>query len=398
MPIKKKSPYWTTDRLDATKAHYRLAIGERSNGKTTAALLKIISRYANGEGNGVYLRQMEIDIRGQRGASVFRSLEYGGKNKDINLVEQASGGKYQTVKYYNRAWYLGRTVSNDDGVIDTVYEREPFCYAMALTQMKHDKSATPANVTTVVFDEFQPVDGSYIPDETALFRNTISTIVRDAARTVIYMIANTTTWNSPYFKMFGMHRKIRDMKPGDLAVVSHSKTRGDKSKIEMKVAIEYCKDTATTHGGKDSDVYFVMADQHSSMITDGKFAVPNYPKCPHKFTKDNVKLTYWMFTDDDMIIRARLMKVGKEVFVFCDTVSQEIYDKLKDTRRDIFYSLDFTSDRNHYTSPLIVYKDPRTAHIREAFICNRMFFSSNEVGEDVMYFAHQSREHSVMAL
>lgn len=399
-----KSRYWNTDRLDQARTksggrtYYRLAVGERSNGKTTAPLLKMIRKRVAGEGNGVYLRQMEMDIKGQRGASIFRSLEYGGKNKDENLIELASGGKYTTTKYYNRAWYLGRTVETDDGVEETVYDREPFCYAMALSQVKHDKSATPANVTTVVFDEFQPIDGSYLVDETVLFRNTISTIVRDSARADIYLIANTTTWNSPYFKMFGMHKDVRDMLPGDLRVYGYPRTRKDGSVIEMGVAVEYCEDTASTHGGKDSDVYFVMADAHSAMITDGKFAVPDYPKCPHAFTAKNTKLTYWFETDEDEVIRGRLMKVGRDVFVFCERFEWSRYQTVRDDRRDIVYSLEFSSQRNHYTSPLIAYGDIRTRYLRDAFATNRMFFQSNEVGEDLMYFATQSRDRSILSL
>lgn len=401
---KQTSPYWDTTRLDSAttgsggRCHYRLAVGERSNGKTTAPLLKMIRKRVNGEGNGVYLRQMEMDIKGQRGASIFRSLEYGGKSKDVNLIELATDGKYSTTKYYNRAWYLGRKVETDEGGIEVIYDRDPFCYAMALSQMKHDKSATPANVTTVMFDEFMPADGVYLVDETVMFRQTISTIVREVARADIYMIANTTTWNSPYFKMFGMHKDVRDMEPGDLRVYERPRTRKDGSTVNMGVAIEYCIDTASTHGGKDSDVYFVMADAHSAMITDGKFAVPQYPTCPHSFTKENVKCTYWFEVDDDDVIRARLMKVGRDVFVFCDRVEWGVYQARRDERRDLFYSMEFSSSRNHYTSPLVPYSDVRTRYLRDAFITNRIFFQNNEVGEDMMYYATQSRDRSVLSL
>lgn len=388
----KQTKYWNTKRLDDTGAHYRLAVGERSNGKTTAPLMKIIKKYSRGEGNGAYLRQMEVDLRGQRGASIFRSLMYGGKKRDQNLIFEASEGKYDTVKYYNRAWFLGSTTG--DGEVE--YESEPFCYAMALSQMKHDKSATPANVTTIVLDEFIPVDGQYLTDETVLFRNVISTIVRDTARAEIYMLANTTTWNSPYFRMFGIGRDLRDMQPGDIQVYDR---KGKKKGPTMRVAVEYCVSSASASGGKDSDVYFVMADEHSDMITDGKFAIPDYPVCPHHFTKDNVKSTYWIDSGyEGELFRARLMRVNRDVFVFVDAVTPDMFDYLKDERRDVFYSKGFSAKRNHFISPVLPYDDKRAMRLRDAIMTSRIFFASNEVGEDFMHYAVSSKDHSVVTI
>lgn len=389
------SNYWTTERLDKTGAHYRIAVGERSNGKTTSPLVNIIREYSTSGQRGTYIRQMDIDLRGQRGASIMRSLIYGGKNKDRNLIMENSGGKYDTVKYQSRAWYLGTT---DPDTGDVEYEREPFCYAMALSQMKHDKSATPANVTQIFFDEFIPVDGQYLTDETVLFRNVISTIVRDSARAVIYMAANTTTWNSPYFRMFGIGRDLRDMDPGDIKVFDHKGKHRDSP--TMRVALEYCKSSASEYGGKDSDVYFTMADEHSAMITDGTFAIPNYPTCPHHFTKDNVKVTYWIDAgyDEDTIFRSRLMLVDGDLFVFVDSVSMHLYEYLRDERRDIFYSLGFSAKRNHFISPVLPYDSKRANYLRDAIMTSRIFFATNEVGEDFMHYAISSRDHSIVTL
>ena len=371
----------------ALGCQFNLIFGERSNGKTTAGLLKIIEDYTAGLGNGVYVRQMDMDLKGQRGANIMTSLMYGGPNKDVNLIAQASGGEYDQVKYYSRAWYLGKTLE-DGGV---AWEKEPYCYSMAISNAKHDKSATPPRVRNVVYDEFIPIDGSYLVDETAMFRQLLSTVIRDVDTVQVFLFANSITWNSPYFDLFGAAKKVREMAQGDTIVLT---MRQPETGVEMKVALEYCAST----GGKKSDVYFVFADSSSAMITDGKFAVPEYPECPHHFTRKNVKCTYWFEMNNGEIIRSRLMKVGRDLFVFSDHVEPEVFAAIKDEKRDMFYSLEFSGKRNHYVSPLQRQPDTRTHYLVDAFASNRMFFATNEVGEDLMYFAKVADAKSILHL
>lgn len=220
------------------------------------------------------------------------------------------------------------------------------------------------------------------------------------------------SWNSPYFKTFGL-KNVSQMKPGDLATVEFKRKRPTGVEIATTIAIEYCENTAE-YGGKASDVYFNVDDERvTDMITDGSFAVANYPKCPHHFTTKNVKLTCWILADET-ILRCRLMKVGREVFFFVDSIKQyvvlpgetiattqpdwERYEALRDKRRDIVYSKEFTSDPSHFTNPTMTYADPRTRWLREALRANRIFFESNEVGEELMYFISQANKLSVAAL
>lgn len=379
--------YYDISDTAALDCQFNLIFGERSNGKTTAGLLKIIEDYSAGLGNGVYVRQMDMDLKGQRGANIMTSLMYGGPNKDINLIEQASGGRFDQVKYYSRAWYLGETQADNS----ITWEKDPYCYAMAISNAKHDKSATPPRVRNVVFDEFIPIDGSYLVDETALFRQLLSTVIRDVDTVQVFLFANSITWNSPYFDLFGAAKKVREMEQGDTIVLT---MKQPDTGVEMKVALEYCAST----GGKKSDVYFVFADESSAMITNGKFAVPEYPPCPHHFTKKNVKATYWFTLSNGEIIRARLMKIGRDIFVFSDQVQPSVFEVIRDERRDIFYSLDFSGKRNHFVSPLQRQHDVRTHYLVDAFASNRMFFSTNEVGEDLMYFTKVADARSVLSL
>ena len=52
--------YYSTKRIDSTGAQYRLVFGERSNGKTYAALFRALENYAkDGKSTFAYIRRWD---------------------------------------------------------------------------------------------------------------------------------------------------------------------------------------------------------------------------------------------------------------------------------------------------------------------------------------------------
>lgn len=214
---------------------------------------------------------------------------------------------------------------------------------------------------------------------------------------------------------FSLLQEVQDQEcekdaAGEIAVVelpSHNPLVAD-----TRVAIEYCESTAK-YGGKASDVYFPSDDEQAKMIKEGGFAVPAYPKCPHHFTSANVRLTCWVLCED-AILRCRLLKVNREFFFFVDrlvtihtlpgekvgveTPDWERYEFLRNKRRDVVYSLAFTSERSHFTDPTTVYSDRRTQWFAGALRANRVFFEDSEAGEELMYYISQARQRSITSL
>jgi hypothetical protein len=393
--------YYELDNILAKNAHYNFVIGERSNGKTTAVLRHIVKDYYESGRRGAIIRQMEEDIKGHKGASLFAGMISAG------MIDELTDGEFQGVKFHNRAYYLGR--QNEMG--EWIYEKEPFAHIFAVSQAIHYKSNSYPNVGTIMFDEFMRQDHVYLVDEVVQFLNLVSTIVREKNDAIIFLIANTVSWNSPYFKKFGL-KNVSQMKPGTIATVEYKRKRPTGKELVMTVAIEYCENTAS-YGGKASDVYFLIDDERVNMITDGSFAIPSYPPCPHHFTAENVKLTCWVISDET-ILRCRLMKVNREVFFFVDTIDRfmrqpgetvgsmqpdwERFNILLDKRRDLVYSMEFSSDPSHYTNPAMPYADRRTRWFPDALRANRVFFESNEAGEELMYYLTQAQKHSITTL
>lgn len=389
--------FYELDRILERDSLYNFIIGERSNGKTTALLRHIIKTYHETGMRGVIIRQMEEDVKGYKSSALFSAVNNEG------MVAELTNGEFHAVKAYNRQFYLGR--ENEDGVV--TYEKEPFAHIVALSQSLHFKSVPFPNVGVIVFDEFIRQDRQMLKDELNLFINFISTIVRHVKRAQVFLIANTVSWNSPYFEAMEI-RNVSKMKPGDIATVEYP-----KNGRVVKVSIEYCESTAKS-GGKESDDYYVPFKNNSqtAMIMDGGFAVPEYPKCPHHFTSKNVKLTCWII--DRTILRCRLIRVNRELFFFIDLIERnhtlpgevlgtsepdwERYEFLRNKTRDIVYSLEFTSDRTHFTDPTMVYRDRRTHWLPDALRANRVFFENREAGETLMYYIAKSHRHSVTSI
>lgn len=392
--------FYELDRILERDSLYNFIIGERSNGKTTALLRHMIKTYYETGLRGIIIRQMEEDVKGFKSAALFAAVNNEG------MVEELTNGEFHVVKAYNRQFFLGR--ENEDGVV--TYEKEPFAHIVALSQSVHFKSISFPNVGVIMFDEFIRQDRQMLSDELNLFINFISTIVRHVKRAQVFLIANTVSWNSPYFEAMDI-RNVSKMKPGDIATVEYPDENGSGKVV--KVTIEYCESTAKS-GGKESDDYYrpFKNNPQTAMITDGGFAVPEYPQCPHHFTSKNVKLTCWIV--DKTILRCRLMKVGRELFFFIDLMEKnhtlpgevlgtsepdwERYEFLRNKRRDIVYSLEFTSDRTHFTDPTMVYGDRRTHWLPDALRANRVFFENREAGETLMYYISKARRHSVTSL
>lgn len=390
--------YYELDNIMAENALYNYIIGERSNGKTTAVLRHIVRDYFETGRRGAIIRQMEEDIKGHKGASLFAGMIDGG------MIDELTDGEYQGVKYFNRAYYLGK----QDEMDNWVYEKEPFAHIFAISQSLHYKSNSYPNIGTIMFDEFMRQDHMYLKDEVTQFINLVSTLVRDKDIASIFLVANTVSWNSPYFAMFDM-KFVSQMEPGEMVVFDRRSTQPSGKVLTTRIAVEYCESSAT-YNGKPSDKYFAgIINAGADMIINGAFSVPNYPRCPHSFTQDNVLMTCWVV--GVVILRCRLMEVDEEVFFFVDLidkpslhgkrgVKEPDWEKYEFLRKDedLVYSLEFSSERNHFTNPAMVYANRRTRWFPDALRANRLFFENNTAGAELMYYLNQARNHSVTSL
>ena len=139
------SKFYSLSAIEKLSAIYNVIIGKRSNGKTYACLEKIIREYAETGKQGAYLRRYREDFRGKRGDQLFAA------HISNNVIEDATGGEWNSVKYYAGRWYFSKydPILNKD-----IRDNEPFCFGFSLSEMEHDKSTSYPDITKIVFDEF----------------------------------------------------------------------------------------------------------------------------------------------------------------------------------------------------------------------------------------------------
>lgn len=352
-----KMEFYQLDRIKELKCQYNLIFGKRSNGKTYSVLKEIIWRYAKHGEQGAYLRRYREDFIGKRGQQMFAAMVSDG------IIERATDGKWNMVKYQSSQWFFARKDEKTDRIIT---DNAPFCFGFSLAQMEHDKSTSYPNITTVVFDEFISRMG-YLPNEFVLFMNVLSTIIRQRNNVTIYMLGNTVNKYCPYFKEMGLGH-IEDMEEGKIDVYSYGKSK-------LRVAVERCINHNI--GGRKSDVYFAFDNPSLEMITGGAWELDLYPHCPRKYEDEDITFKFFL-KFNDQILQGDVVELDDCCFIFFHRKSGDI----RHPDRDLIFCEEYDPRPNHVRnlrkSSLDVVRQ-----IAKFFVDSKVFYQDNDVGEIV---------------
>lgn len=354
---KPKQKFYSLDAIDKVDATYNVIFGERSNGKTYAALKRVVENYLATGKQAAYVRRWKEDVIGRRAQRLFAGLTENGE------IVRMSGGAFAGIHYYAGKFYLcnysdtGKVIYSDQDII---------AFAFALSDSEHDKSTSFPNVTTIIFDEFL-TNKLYLNDEFVSFMNVVSTIVRRREDVKIYMLGNTVSTFSPYFEEMGL-TNIRQMKQGSIDVYRYGEST-------LSVAVEYCE--STSNPSEEVHKYFAFNNPKLTMITGGAWELNMYPHCPVKYRPGDVMLNYFI-EFSDRVYQADVVVVGDVTFTFIHVKTTEI----KDTKNDLIYSLDYNPQINYNRS---VYKPASKTQekILWYFKTDRVFYQSNDVGDAI---------------
>lgn len=360
-----KSGFYSLDAILEKNADYNIIFGERSNGKTYAALKYGIEKYwkTGGAETMAYLRRWQEDTRGKRAETVFNGLT---KNGEISNI---TGGEYTNVQYVAGKWYL----SNYDSKLKRfVNAPSPFCYAFSLSDVEHDKSLSFPDITTIVFDEFL-TRRYYLPDEFVIFMNVLSTIIRQRDNVKIFMLGNTVNKYCPYFAEFGL-KHVTEMAQGKIDVYNY----GDSG---LTVAVEYCGNVVR----KPSDKYFAFDNPKLHMITGGKWELAIYPHLPagtHIKPKEIIFSYFILF--DGKTLQADVIDTGRELYTYIHIKTTPIQDENK----DLIYMLGDDTRPNFRRNLLGTFGISR--RVAWFFVNDKVFYQNNDVGELVRNYIVQS--------
>lgn len=266
------SDYYRLDRILKEQADFNLIVGERGNGKTYAMqeyLLK--ERLING-GQCVWLRRWMDDVKASNAQNFWDGLL-------VAQIEKLSGGRYQGIELKASRYYLcsydqkGKAIYNDNDILG---------YVTDVNEAERLKGQSFPRVTNIVYEEFISLSQmGYIPDETVLFDNIISTIVRDRTNVKIWMLGNTINPYNPYFIKYGI--RGLNLKQGDI----WTRTNGYGGKL----AVEFCPKRRKGSMVGTSAKYFGFEDSsgNTDMILGNGWQLPDVPTLPYP-SRDVLKL------------------------------------------------------------------------------------------------------------
>ena len=180
------------------------------------------------------------------------------------------------------------------------------------------------------------------------------------------MLGNTVNKYCPYFQEMGLNH-IKDQSPGSVDVYQYSQTG-------LQVVCEYTGST-TKKGGKASDVYFAFDNPELKMITSGSWEIAIYPHLSMKILPKEIITNFFIDFNGELIHGEVISKdTGPFIFMHAKTTP------IKDEDKDIIYSTKPDERWNHKMC-LTKQSDKLSAFIIKCMRENRIFYSTNEVGE-----------------
>ena len=366
-----KSKFYSLTKILNKKADYNIIFGERSNGKTYAALLYGLKRFvATGE-QFAYIRRWREDLRGKRAENLFSNHVANG------AIEEITNGECNAIFYISGKWYLAKY----DAEKKKYYpQNTPFCYGFCLSEQEHEKSSSYPNVTTIIFDEFL-TRRYYLPDEFMLFMNLLSTIIRQRDNVKVFMLGNTINKYCPYFSEMGL-KQVTNMEQGTIDIYKF----GQGGAV---VAVEYC---STIVKQKASNKYFCFDNQNLQMITGGKWELAAYPHLPAKYTPKDVLFVYYIVFNE-VILQGNIIQKGSENFTYIHMKTTPI----KDDDNALIYSLEMNGKPN-YKRKLLSTSTYIEAQVTKYFATDKVFYQNNEVGEIVRNYLMTSARTNIISV
>lgn len=358
-------------------AQYYMVYGERSNGKTYSALSYAIENFVERGEQFVYVRRLSESIR-----ATYMRLLFEGMRDSGELTRQMNKAGYAGLDFYSGAfWPL---VTNEKG--KKIRLDRPAGFTLSINTWETAKGGSIPDATTIIFDEFL-TRKYYLPNEPILFENLVSSVVRQRDNVRVLMLANTVSWQSPYFTEWGINH-IRGQKQGTFDVYQS----GDGAR---KIVVCF-----TEHkGAKASDVYFNFDDSRSRMIMEGTWETAMYPRIPENLDGWTKGEPCYISTLDGWSTKLEPCQTpdGMPVLLVWECKKSLVTNEWPYVERKykdrIIYTDCFYPAANIKLA-MTKHNDRYTQFILKCFKEGRVFYANNTVGENVRNYLKFSTQYS----
>lgn len=253
--------FYSYDKIDKTKALYRIVIGERSNGKSYGFKKKCIDNFLQTGKQFGLIRRFEDDVKPALIQAYFGDM-------DDYLKQELKNAYPQYKAVYIEAKQGKFTIKgiDDDNI---KYDIGIMGYYFSLNTSIRAKGSQFPDITIIGFEEFMTRERE-LTDEFSRFINLVSTIIRKRSDVVIYLLGNTVNRRSQL--LASMNINVTQLKQGEITMFYTYHDNGD---IANKIAVEYCRHYDTP---KESEAYFRFNNPREAMIINGEWEVDDYPK------------------------------------------------------------------------------------------------------------------------
>ena len=369
MTAKKRTAYYTIDRIKKENADYNIIVGERGNGKTYSVQKEMIERFLEDGEQCFILRRWMEDVKPSNAQNFW-------DGKLTAKLHEMSGGRFRNIILKSNRYIA---VDYDDNDRPIVNEENTIGYVWDLNEAERLKGQSFPFVTNIVFEEFISLSQmGYLPDEVTYFLNVLSTIIRDRTNVKIWMLGNTVNPYNPYFKHFGI--KGLELQQGTIWTKYDSVTG-------CKLAVEFCEQRRKGSLKGTSAKYFAFgtADGSTDMILTGQWQLPDYP----------LKKYRPAFSRKRMIIRfdERLMSLH---LMTDDRARSYLYVRTEDPKMHIDEStivldLQPSVKRNHYTALQNLPASDENRTISALLSNRKIYFDERMTGAYFYNFLSQSQ-------
>lgn len=336
-------------------AKYYVFFGERSNGKTFSALDLALENYGKRGEQFAYIRRFGEDIKKGEMQQLFAGLNREGR------ISHWTKNEWENIDFGIGKFFPCRR--NDKGLLEKA--QEPIGHAFNLSSMEHYKSLEYPKISLIIFDEFI-TRTAYLPNEWVLFQNMLSTIIRLRNDVKIVMLGNTVNRYSIYFNEMGL-KHVKDQSPGTTDLYRYGSSG-------LQVVCCYT-DPSAKRGGKPSDIYFAFDNPELRMITAGEWEIAAYPHLTERYKPKDKAYDFFIEFDRDLL-HGEIIVNDNGQFIFI----HEKTTPIKDEAEDIVYTT-YAKERWNYKMCLTKQTDKLSRFICDSIKENRVFYSTNEVGE-----------------
>lgn len=358
-------------------AQYYIAYGERSNGKTYSALSYALENFVERGEQFMYVRRLSESLRSQYMRLLFEGLRSTGE-----LQKQLNKAGYDGLEFYSGCFWP--QLQNEKGRL--IRTNRPAGFTQSINTWETAKGGSIPDATTMIFDEFL-TRKSYLPNEPILFENLVSSLVRLRDNVKIIMLANTVSWQSPYFTEWGINH-VRGQKQGTYDVYQTGDGR-------RKIVVCY-----TEHkSAKPSDVYFNYDDSRSRMIMEGTWETAMYPRIPENLDGWTKGEPSYISTIDGWCVKLEPCQTpdGMPVLLIWDcnrTLVTSEWPYVDQRYKDRIIYTDCFYPAANVKLAMTKHTDNYTKFILKCFKEGRVFYANNTVGENVRNYLKFSTQYS----